>query len=120
MFKIEGDIIHINRGDKAIIEFSIDNYTFQVDDVIRFAVYKEKKMSEEPIFEKIIINKSEGNSIEIVINSKDTQLVNLLDQPLKCWYEIELNDEQTILGYDENGPKVFIIYPEGADADATS
>lgn len=120
MFRIEDNTIHLTRGDKAIIEFSIDNYTFQVDDVIRFAVYKEKKMSEEPIFEKTIINNSERNSIEIIINSKDTQLVNLLDKPLKCWYEIELNDEQTILGYDENGPKLFIIYPEGADADAAS
>jgi hypothetical protein len=24
-----------------------------------------------------------------------------------------LNREQTIIGYDDNGPKVFTLYPEG-------
>lgn len=34
------------------------------------------------------------------------------------WYEVELNPEteaQTIIGYDEDGPKIFRLYPEGDD-----
>ena len=31
------------------------------------------------------------------------------------WYEVELNDNDTILGYDKQGPKRMIVYPEGKE-----
>ena len=41
MFKIEDDVIHITRGDKATIEFSIENYTFKEGDIVLFRVYNK-------------------------------------------------------------------------------
>lgn len=35
--------------------------------------------------------------------------------PAQYWYEIQLNKEQTILGFDDKGPKMFILFPEGSD-----
>ena len=37
--------------------------------------------------------------------------------PTEYWYEIELNNENTVIGYDNNGPKLFVLYPEGEDID---
>ena len=28
---------------------------------------------------------------------------------------MKLNKEQTVLGYDKNGPKIFMLYPEGSE-----
>ena len=33
---------------------------------------------------------------------------------IEYWYEIELNDKQTIVGYEE-GPAILYLYPEGAE-----
>ena len=30
------------------------------------------------------------------------------------WYEIDMNDDTTVIGHDENGDKLFILYPEAA------
>lgn len=115
MFRIEDNTIHLTRGDKAIIVFSIDDYKFEPTDVVRFAVYLEKKLNQPPLFEKIITNIPDEEGVEIVINTEDTQVVEMANKPIKCWFEIELNDNQTVLGYDEDGPKLLILYPEGAD-----
>jgi hypothetical protein len=31
---------------------------------------------------------------------------------LRFWYEVELNGSDTIIGYDLDGPKQLILYPE--------
>jgi hypothetical protein len=41
----------------------------------------------------------------------------MLNKPIEYWYEIQLNYYQTIVGYDESGPKLFMLYPEGEDSD---
>lgn len=48
----------------------------------------------------------------------ETKIGEYISKPKEYWYEIELNPEtypQTIIGYDEDGPKVLILYPEGGD-----
>ena len=44
MFKIEEKNIYLTRGDSAIIELSIDDYTFEAGDKIEFRVYNKKKI----------------------------------------------------------------------------
>ena len=42
----------------------------------------------------------------------------VINKPTNYWYEIELNPNtqpQTIIGYDEDGEKLFVLYPEGSD-----
>ena len=39
----------------------------------------------------------------------------MANKPIEFWYEIELNGDSTIIGYDEEGAKRLILYPEGAD-----
>ena len=117
MFKINPITkeISITRGDRAIIEFSIDDYTFQIGDVVRFKVFKSKDCKCVELQKDITINKEE-TSIEIPLTSEDTKIGDIINKPAKYWYEIELNPEtscQTIIGYDDEGEKLFTLYPEG-------
>ena len=53
------------------------------------------------------------NIVDISLSSSDTTIGEMSNKPIEYWYEIQLNREQTIIGYDDNGPKLFMLYPEG-------
>lgn len=124
MFVINEDLsINITRGDAAA--FSVGalmgeaEYTFQVDDVVRFKVF-EKKNCEEVVLKKDITVSEETKRVQIALDSDETKIGDVISKPTDYWYEVELNPDtypQTIIGYDENGAKVFKLYPEGGVMD---
>ena len=119
MFKINSITkeISITRGDIGSINFSIDNYTFQIGDVVRFKVFKSKDCQCIELQKDIEIEE-EVEIIEIPLTSKETKIGEIINKPKQYWYEIELNPNkkpQTIIGYDEEGEKLFTLYPEGDD-----
>lgn len=124
MFKIDKNslTIKITRGDTGVFGVTATNddgsdYTFQNGDTIRLAIY-EKKKYETLIFEKIVSITSKTTEVEIELTTVDTTIGDIINKPVDYWYEIELNpdgDTQTIIGYDEQGPKIFKLYPEGVD-----
>lgn len=117
MFKINPITkeIGITRGDIGTIELSINDYTFKVGDIVRFKVFKSKDCKCVELQKDIEI-KEEATLIEIPLTSEDTRIGDIINKPAKYWYEIELNPEtncQTIIGYDDEGEKLFTLYPEG-------
>ena len=124
MFKINDDkSIQITRGDSGIIEVGATDenteapHTFDVNDVIRLQVY-EKKHHETVILRKDIVVETPSETVDIPLTKDDTKFGDLINKPVEYWYEVELNPEtapQTLIGYDEYGPKKFVLYPEGAD-----
>ncbi len=55
----------------------------------------------------------------VSLESTDTKVGELIHKPKDFWYEVELNPDtmpQTLIGYDKDGPKIFRLYPEGADS----
>lgn len=125
MFKIDNKTkqISITRGDIASIDFSPLNdedgseYVFQANDIVRFKVF-ERKESEKVYLVKDFKATANQTSIEISLTSEDTKIGELIDKPKKYWYEIELNPDtnpQTLIGYDDEGEKLFVLYPEGGD-----
>ena len=121
MFKIVGKDIHITRGDIASLNISARNgdtdYTFQVGDVVRLNVV-EKKDCNCVVLQKDVIVREEALSVEIDLEGHETKFGEVINKPKQYWYEVELNPEtspQTIIGYDEDGAKLFTIYPEGSD-----
>ena len=56
-----------------------------------------------------------SKTVDINIKASDSEIGELENKPITYWYEIVLNDEQTLIGYDDEGPKEFILYPEGYD-----
>ena len=114
--------IHITRGDVGIMNVTAKNqdgtdYTFQANDVIRFGVFQKGNMNN--LIKQIDTSVSEPTtSVAVDLTSADTTIGDIINKPVNYWYEIQLNPDtnpQTIIGYDEEGAKLFIIYPEGVE-----
>ena len=125
MFLIQDDLsIHITRGDIGVVEVAANKgsnepYMFQPGDVIRLRVYP-KRHHENIVLLKDVLVESETSIVPISLARNDTKLGGIIDKPTIYWYEIELNPDvspQTIVGYDQTGPKLFTLYPEGGDAE---
>lgn len=123
MYKIDGTTIKLTRGDIAPIRITAQNedetdYIFQIDDVVRLKVF-EKKNCENIKIQKNITITEETTIAEINLDKNDTKIDSIINKPKEYWYEVELNPDtapQTIIGYDdEEGAKLFILYPEGSD-----
>lgn len=123
MFVISDDMtISITRGDAAVFSVTANigdaSYQFKPGDVVRFKVF-EKKDCEDVVLKKDINITTATNAVEILLESEDTTIGGFISKPTDYWYEVELNPEtypQTIIGYDDNGAKVFKLYPEGGVA----
>ena len=115
MFKIEGKTIKINRGDKGVIGLTIPGYQFQVGDIVTIGVYEKKGLERNSKLFKSIEVETTCDELEIKLTKEDTSIDEIVNKPITYWYEIELNNETTIVGYDEEGPAEFILYPEGSD-----
>jgi hypothetical protein len=95
-------------------------YKFQPGDVVRIKIY-EKKNAESVVLQKDFPITEETYEVEIMLTKKDTTIGEVISKPKDYWYEIELNpfsDPHTIIGYDEDGAKIFKLFPEGADVPA--
>ena len=124
MFKINKDkSIYLTRGDIANITVSANTsdgelYTFQKGDVVRFKVFKRRDCGCVEI-QKDTVVEVEATEVDIYLSKDDTKIGDVISKPTNYWYEVELNPDtapQTIIGYDEEGEKLFVLYPEGSDA----
>ena len=119
MFKISEDLtIECTRGDAATFSVgaNVNNtpYLFRVNDVVRFTVFGKKDCA-DVILQKDVKVTEEAELVEINLSGEDTKIGDVISKPVDYWYEVELNPEtypQTIIGYDEDGAKVFKLYPE--------
>lgn len=127
MFQINDDLsIYVTRGDAGVITVEAfvgdgddaSPYRFQPGDVLRLKVFG-KKDCDNVVLQKDVGVTEEADSVDIALTEQDTRIGGTINKPLDYWYEVELNpdsDPQTIICYDEeNGPKVFRLYPEGRE-----
>ena len=119
MQKIDGTTIMVNRGDVLNFTLSIKkddgtNYVFQVGDVITFGIYNKEGLNNKAILLKTIEVETSSTSVEIELSNTETKIGSIVNNPIEYWYEIDLNDEHIVLGYDDNGAKVFKLFPEGS------
>ena len=49
--------------------------------------------------------------IDIVLTGEDTTLGEQINAPNPLWYDITLNEVNTLVCYNEHGAKEFILYP---------
>lgn len=122
MFQVNDDLsIYVTRGDMLYLKVKADDggvpYTFQVGDVLRFKVFG-KKDAENVLLQKDFPVAALTQAVEVILDEQDTKIGEVISKPKDYWYEVELNpfdNPRTIIGYDENGPKVFRLLPEGKD-----
>lgn len=132
MIKVDGDkIIHLTRGDTACITVSAsvsenENYKFVNGDRIIFRVM-ERKMCENVVLKNEYTVSDAGDegieTVTLTLTAEKTAFGDIIDKPKDYWYEVELehcNVSQTIIGYDEDGPKILRLYPEGKESDEVS
>lgn len=124
-----GDITH-NKFNKICFNFPIYNfatqqeeyYEFQLTDKIAFVVKEKKGYTKTEVLrvERTIAEMGytePTTTPEIILTEEDTKVFELKDKPTTYWYDIVLNDTTTILGYDEEGAKKLILYPEAGEVD---
>jgi hypothetical protein len=112
--------INLTRGDYAVFEVSANAgddtlHTFKSGDVIRLKVFKAKDCN-CVVLQKDVEVKTESSTVSVELTSEETRFGDVISKPTKYWYEIELNPDgntQTIIGYDLDGEKIFMLYPEG-------
>lgn len=122
MFKVNDDLsIYVTRGD--IVFFSVaaeengEKYTFHAGDLVRLKVFA-KKDCENVVLQKDFPVTEDTELVDIFLEEEDTKIGDVISKPTDYWYEVELNpfdNPQTIIGYDEDGAKVFKLFPEGDD-----
>lgn len=125
MFVLNEDLsIYATRGDIVFFSVSAEEdgvpYKFKAGDVVRIKVFG-KKDAASVVLEKDFPVTEETESVEILLTKEDTKIGEVISKPRDYWYEVELNplsNPQTIIGYDEDGAKVFKLFPEGADIPA--
>jgi hypothetical protein len=122
MFTINDDLsIYVTRGDKLFFTVTAEDdgsaYVFQPGDIVRFKVYG-KKDATNVVLQKDFPITTATEKVEIYLTEDDTKIGSVISKPKDYWYEVELNPydhPQTIIGYDEDGAKVFRLLPEGRD-----
>lgn len=122
MFTLNDDLsIYATRGDIVFFSVSAEEdgkpYKFQAGDVVRIKVFG-KKDAENVVLQKDFPVTEVTEEVEIFLSEEDTKIGEVISKPKDYWYEVELNpydNPQTIIGYDEDGAKVFRLFPEGDD-----
>jgi hypothetical protein len=122
MFTLNDDLsIYATRGDIVFFSVSAEedgkSYKFQAGDVVRIKVFG-KKDCEAVVLQKDFPVTEVCENVEIFLTEEDTKIGEVISKPKDYWYEVELNpgdNPQTIIGYDEDGAKVFKLFPEGDD-----
>lgn len=131
MVAIDNDTIHITRGDVTTGELNRlafylpvsdgENetyYEFKPTDKITFVVFNKKGYTKEEIF-RLEYNVGDlgytepTTVVEIPLTEELTSKFPLLNKAATYWYDIAINDTMTVLGYDDEGAKKMIVYPEG-------
>ena len=95
-----------------------ENYVFKAGEIVRMKVF-EKKGCDCVLLQKDFVIESDTEEVTILLTGMDTKIGDVIHKPKDYWYEVELNpltNPQTIIGYDDDGAKIFRLYPEGADA----
>lgn len=124
MFVILKDkTICLTRGDVANVNVTANlqdgqTYTFTPGDVIRFKVFKKRDCNSVEL-QKDVLVEAATETVTVSLTKEDTKIGDIINKPVDYWYEVEMNPDtepQTIIGYDEQGEKIFRLYPEGSDS----
>lgn len=118
----EDNSIYLTRGDIASFYVTAkdqygEKYTFQPGDVVRINIHGRKECDLVVLQKDFPVNVA-TERVEIFLTEDDTKIGETISKPKDYWYEVCLNPDtapQTIIGYDEDGPVLFKLFPEGEE-----
>lgn len=92
-------------------------YQFKVGDKVTFNIYEKNGYDKKPLMTKTIEVTEETEIVDIPLTEEDTTFGNPVNKETIFWYDITLNNDLTIVCYNEDGPKEFIEYPAKGDGE---
>lgn len=122
MFVVHEDMtIYATRGDvvyfQAEKKVGESKYLFQPQDIVRIKVYEKKNCSKVVLVKDFVVEE-ESTSVNIFLEKNEMKFGEIISKPKDYWYELELNPDtfpDTFVGYNEDGPALFKLFPEGKD-----
>jgi hypothetical protein len=102
-----------NRGDKGAIRLVNKKGTFKKDDKFTFSIVKKGDYS-DIVFQKTFTVTEDCDVFYLTFTNEEMRIGDVISTKVTYWYEIDMNDDTTILGHDAKGDKLFILYPEAA------
>ena len=90
-------------------------YQFEIGDIIKLNIYERNGYDKEPLKTKIIEVEESSDEVLIPMTEEDTTFGEIPNKPVTYWYDITLNDDLTIVCYNEEGAREFIMYPAKGD-----
>ena len=91
-------------------------YQFQIGDEIKFNIYEKKGYDKTPLLSKTFVVDTADYELTITLTEDDTTFGDIPNKETEYWYDITLNEDLTVVGYDESGAKLFMMYPaKGCD-----
>ncbi len=124
MLKLDLDdktTIHLTRGDRGTLRIKVKNvltqeeYLFPAGCTVSFIVKNKNGYTGEDVIRKTVHVMEDSNEVEITLTEADTKIGEPIDKKVKYWYNVVVNDDITIVGSDENGEKILILYPEAGE-----
>ena len=122
MFVVNDDLsIYATRGDTVFFNVTAHDhgipYKFQPGDIVRMAIYGKKEAT-NCVMQKDFPVEEVTETVFIYLEEEDTKIEESISKHKDYWYEIVLNPDtipQTIIGYDEDGAKIFRLFPESEE-----
>lgn len=119
MFAIDGKDISATRGDIVFFSVTAEDdgvpHVFEQGDLLRIKIF-DKKGCDNVVLQRDFPVLEDTEQVEVFLSKEETKIGESINKPKDYWYEIELNpltNPQTIVGYGEDGPAVFRLFPEG-------
>lgn len=111
-------ILYDSNYEETNIELdtlTMECYQFQEGDKITFNIYEKNGYNKSPLMTKNVFVNEAGESVNISLSEEDTTFGSPINKPTIFWYDVTLNDNLTVICYDEDGAKEFIEYPAKGD-----
>lgn len=102
-----------NRGDKGAIRLINKKGTFKKDDKFTFSIVRKGNYA-DVVFQKVFVVPEDCDIFYLSFTNEEMRIGEIISTRTTYWYEIDLNNDTTILGHDKDGDKLFILYPEAA------
>ena len=103
--------MEINRGDRGTFRLTAEQGEFLPGDRIVFSIV-ERQNYNNVVFQKEYIVTQQSPTFDITLTKEDTTIGPIISNKVEYWYEVEYNGDQTLIGYNKDRQKKFILYPE--------
>ena len=115
MYRIINKDVYVNRGDALTLHLVNRTGDFKSGDYLILSICEENNLENTLLTKRVDLTET-TDVADINLTSQDTKnLCEAFKTGYKVfWYEIELNENTTLIGYDLDGPKLFVLYPEAS------